>query len=255
MSEIKVQNPVGEALDEIYRWFDVLNAEFFQGTLVRPILTIQKARKGVLGYCTVDKVWRPCDMPETDEENEDCCYEINLAAQALDKDAVEMASIIQHELVHLDNLMKNIKDVSGKIHNKKFKAAAESHGLICEKDKKVGWGYTRATPEFEEFVNDELKPDMSKFSYYRVVPEKPTEEKEKKVFKFYCPNCGQKISGKKDINIICGICNQPFTCDDLEDNTQQPDNTITPNVTEQGENTPDNAEDNNSPDENIFDMS
>lgn len=49
-------NVVGMALDELYRIFDILNRDKFDGSLSEPVITIQKTKGTTLGYFTVDKV-------------------------------------------------------------------------------------------------------------------------------------------------------------------------------------------------------
>lgn len=238
MSNITINNPVGETLDEIYRWFDILNEEYWDNELPRPVITIQKTRKGNLGHCTTLRCWFPSDKPYDEEEDADTCYyEINFAAQALDRDKYDLVGTLQHELCHLYNIVNGVKDVSGsKMHNKKFKRVAEEHGLVCEKEKSVGYGYTYPTQELKDFVDETIEPNMSKIGYYRVIPPKPDVEKEKRIFKFYCPNCGQKINGKKDIQVICGICNANFTCDDLDEPPDNSSNIDTTNTSDSDSN-------------------
>lgn len=57
-------------------------------------------------------------------------------------------------MVHLQNLQDGVQDTSrsGTYHNKKFKEAAEAHGLTVEKGEKYGWHKTTLNPEALEFV-------------------------------------------------------------------------------------------------------
>lgn len=56
----------------------------------------------------------------------------------------QVAETLLHEMVHLYNLQIGVQDTSrgGTYHNKKYKEAAEKHGLTVEKDAKYGWTKT-----------------------------------------------------------------------------------------------------------------
>ena len=170
--------------DELYRWFEILNRESFDGALPEPIITIQKTRKNIKGYFTLDKVWQTDEDGEPQEDS--ARYEICMSANWLRLEeghpVEDLVATLQHELCHYCNAINDIKDTSGKVHNKKFKIMAEAHGLVVERDKSVGWGYTRPTDEFFDFIRDVIKPDESAFRYYRILPQPLSEEKEKKKF-------------------------------------------------------------------------
>lgn len=57
-------------------------------------------------------------------------------------------------MVHLYNLQIGVQDTSrsGTYHNKKYKEAAEQHGLIVDKDSKYGWTKTSLNDEAKAFV-------------------------------------------------------------------------------------------------------
>lgn len=212
-------NPMSETINELYRWYEVLNEHYFEAKLPAPMITVQKTRAGNLGHFTLSRVWKP-QVEEGDVPDENSCfYEINLAAQALDRTPVELAVTVQHELIHFFNHMNGVKDCSGKIHNKKFKQACEAHDLEVSKDKKVGWGITNATPKFTQFVNDILKPDMSKIHYFREEPAKEPKEKQlHPVYHVFCESCGKKFDYKpkkkdkdnfdfmNDFGFVCKAC-------------------------------------------------
>lgn len=221
-----MKNPMIETVEELTRICDELNKTYFEGKLPSPMITVQKTRKGNLGHCSTTKCWTPNDDTKPDDTNS--FYEINFAAQSLDRTPVELAVVAQHELVHLDNIMKNISDVSGKLHNKKFKQTAEAHSLVCERDKKLGYGLTSATPEFEKFVTETLKPNMTKIHYFRQEPEKESKPKEPKVvYRVYCDECGKEFKYKpkkkdknnfmEDFGFICKNCNSTMQIEEDEE--------------------------------------
>ena len=38
----------------------------------------------------------------------------------------------------------------------------------------------------------------------------PKESKDKSMFTYICPECQEKVKGKKDIKILCGECDCEF---------------------------------------------
>ena len=48
-------NIIGEALDELYRVFNILNHDYYENKLPEPVITIQKARPNNLGHFTLGK--------------------------------------------------------------------------------------------------------------------------------------------------------------------------------------------------------
>ena len=207
-------NYISTATNEMYRWFDILNGKFFDGELEKPVITIQKARANNYGHFTLDRVWTSSMNEDPNEDGAISFYEINVNSMYLSRDPAELCGTLLHEMCHLHNKMKDIKDCSGKIHNKKFKAEAERVGFEVERDKKVGWGYTSNSETLNKFISETVKPDAEAFKLHRAVIVKDTQPKEKKTFKYVCPNCGQKLSGKTGCNVICGICNTPFEMED-----------------------------------------
>ena len=205
-------NYIANVTNEMYRWFDILNEEYFDGELERPIITIQKTRANNLGHFTLDKVWT--NGITEDEESMESYYEINVAAQALNRDITDLVGTLLHEMCHLSNKQKEIKDCSGKIHNKKFKLEAERVGFEVERDKRVGWGYTSNSPALNTYINETVKPDANAFKLYRSIVPTVKGPTQKRVFKYVCPQCGQKLNGKEGCNVICGKCNTPFEMED-----------------------------------------
>jgi ribosomal protein S27AE len=106
--------------------------------------------------------------------------------------------------------MLEVKDCNGQIHNKKFKSLAESVGLIVEKSKKYGFGHTACSEQLKSIISNEIKPDSSSFKYFRYDFSSGVTKKEKTIFTYQCPQCGEKIRAKKDKNILCGKCNCGF---------------------------------------------
>ena len=216
-------NVIGIALEELYRIFNILNCDKFDGELSEPVITIQKTRGRALGHFTLNKVWKD----KGDEESEDnSYYEINVDPRWFNsRTPADIAETLLHEMCHYHNKVNDIKDCSGNIHNKKFKKSAENVGLIVEKGKSVGWGYTSMSDELKTYMDEVVKPNDKAFEYFRtgVVKSSGTgngdgdgegKTRKKNAYKYTCPSCGQEVKGKRDMTIKCGICDVVMKMED-----------------------------------------
>ena len=221
-------NHVGRTLNELYRIFDKLNEKYYENKLEPPIITIQKAkRKGNLGWFTTSKMWQSKQNEDNDIDNEfdefdiddntenqesiHRKYEINVCSEHLNSELEEIVGTLHHEMVHYLNATLGIKDCNGNKHNKKFKNAAEQLDLIVEKSKKCGYGHTTCNSRLQEFINEEIKPDETYFTFYRCEAEsKEKKPRVKKVFKYTCPKCGEIVKAKPETIISCGKCEVEF---------------------------------------------
>ena len=211
-------NVVGTALNELYRMFHILNRYKFDNTLAEPVITMQKGRGNTLGSFTLAKVWKD----KNDEESEDnAYYEINVDPRWFNsRTPADVAETLLHEMCHYYNKVNNIKDCSGNVHNKKFKSSAERVGLVVEKGKSVGWGYTSMSDELKDFMEDIVKPSEEAFEYFRSTPMKLSGGgggRKKNLFKYTCPECGAEVKGKRDMTIKCGLCDVEMKMEDTED--------------------------------------
>lgn len=198
-------NVIGNALNELYRIFAILNENKFDSALPEPVITIYKTKGRTLGHFTVDRVW----VDKNDADNEETSYyEINIDPRWFsDRTSAEVVETLLHEMCHYRNKIAGINDCNGSNHNKKFKALAESVGLIVEKGGSVGYGYTSLSDGLKKYIEEEVKPDDKAFEYFRTgKADKEKKPKIKKMFKYICPDCGQIAKGKEDISIVCGNC-------------------------------------------------
>lgn len=201
-------NFLSVATDELYRIFHLLNVKYFDSYLPEPMITIQSgARKNAQGWFTTYKAW-------SHKETEEALYEINMSAEYLNRNIIEIVGTLQHELVHYSNKLAEIKDASDNVHNKKFKSAAEKVDLIVEKSNSYGWGITACNPTLIKFITDEIQPNAEVFNFFRIIPEKPKAPKSQ--FKYECTTCGIKVYGKRDLGIVCSECNQGLVMEDDE---------------------------------------
>ena len=155
MNEQSLKPIIGK-LEDLFVKF---NDKFYGGQLQQPIITALKKDDGF--------------------------YEINLCAEYLSRPFEQVAETLLHEMVHLFNLQENVQDTSrgGTYHNKKYKDAAEAHGLTVEKDKKYGWNKTKLNADAKAYV-DSLQD--KKFQLYRkIIPEVSTTKKSKQSSRKY----------------------------------------------------------------------
>lgn len=190
---------LASVITELERMFDECNTKLFEGKLVRPVIAVSPDKtKGAYGWCTTRKIWKS----DTDE-----FYEINMCAEHLNRPILEVIGTLIHEMVHLDNNYKNIKDTCGPAyHNKKYKETAEAHGLIAERGK-YGWSQTKPNPELEQWINDTF--GSIKFELARAKDEKAKVPHRK--YNFYmCPCCKKKIYSIYEIHATCTECDEEF---------------------------------------------
>lgn len=192
---------------EIRRLFNEFNHEYYNGELKEPMIVIQSngAKKTTQGWCTTNKIW---SGPNTDDKE----YELTICSEFLSLNFYDTCDTVAHEMVHLYNLMHNVKDVNsnGKTHNKKYKEEAERRGLIVEKDFRLGFAKTSLSDDAKKFV-DSLNLNREAFKWKRILIEKPKKTKEPKpTFKYICPSCNSKFTSKKEIRAICSECDEEF---------------------------------------------
>ena len=190
---------IAKTITNLEKLFDKLNKKYFDNQLEKPVITIAPdTTKGAYGWCTSWKAWK-------DGETEN--YEINLCSEYLDRGILAIAETLLHEMVHLDNLMKGITDTSnnGFYHNKKYKEAAEQHGLTVEKDAKYGWCITELTEESKAFIEGLKLADVT---LARKKQEKQKKKSKNNSIKYVCPCCGAIVRATKPVNIKCWDCDE-----------------------------------------------
>lgn len=195
--------------------FKAINEEYFNNELEVPTITIQST-VGAYGHVTVSKVWH---------NNEQSTHELNVSADYLTRPIESIVATLIHEACHLYAMQTGIKDTSnnGVYHNKRFKQLAEDRGLIIGRHEKYGWTLTEPSEETIDFcINHQLEDiQIGRQSFYYlpglsggkagagsdtpIQPKKPSNSR-----KYVCPCCGAIVRATRDLNIICGNCNEPF---------------------------------------------
>ena len=213
-------------IDKLENLFSKFNEKFYNGELQTPIITVSPdTTKGAYGWCTAWKAWsnkqpeqkKTVDlaaMSKEDLENlkkDEGFYEINICAEHLARPFEQVAETLLHEMVHLYNLQIGVQDTSrgGTYHNKKYKEAAEQHGLTVGKDAKYGWTVTTLNDEAKAFVSSfqDKKFELHRKSF----PKIPGAAKTKwSTRKYVCPMCGTIIRATKEVHVVCGDCEVEF---------------------------------------------
>ena len=197
---------ISEIVKKTEEMFDRFNVHFYNSELTRPAITVSPdGGHGAYGWCSIHEIWNA---------SSDKYREINLCAEYLDRPISELAATLLHEMAHLYDLEHGIQDVSnnGYYHNMKFKATAESHGLHIEKHPKYGWTVTTLTAEAEAWIKAAI--GESGINASRLQAAGSTKGGSKKSInrsiKYVCPICGAIIRATREVNVICGDCNEPF---------------------------------------------
>lgn len=192
-------------ISELESLFSKMNTKFYDGVLEPPTITVApKGRRNCSGWCTTRKVWR------NKNDQEGGYVEINLCAEYLQNSFENLATTLLHEMAHLYNVQMGIKDCSrsGKYHNKRFKEAAEKHGLIVKKDERYGFCHTELNDEAREFLWT-IDPIVIKLSRELVSKEKNKSQQQNNR-KYVCPRCGNIARAAKGVGIICKFCRIEF---------------------------------------------
>jgi hypothetical protein len=209
MKELTKYNRVAGYLNKLY---DMLNADFFSGSMERPVITIRSTPKAY-GHFSLYNAWnvKGKGVPE-----------INIGAGTLDRPIELIATTLLHEMVHQYNAVNETPDVSrgGTYHNKRFKETAEAHGLTVSQSALYGWSKTEPADSLLEWVleNDLSDIDLNRNEFEiqlgsngrRGRADGDDGQKVKSSYrKYICPSCELIARTTKDANIVCGDCGFP----------------------------------------------
>lgn len=209
MKQLTSYNRTAGYLNKI---FDLLNAEFFDGALARPTITIQSTPKAYGHFTTKEDMWIST-IGST--------HEINIGAGTLARPIENVVATLLHEMIHYFNYVKGVQDCSrgGTYHNKHFKREAEARGLIVTKSEKYGYAHTEPADRLLDFVleNDltdilitrnELLGWLTPSSGTSVGTVIGTTPKKSSSRKYVCPCCGTGIRATKEVRILCMDCGE-----------------------------------------------
>ena len=210
MKQLTSYNRVAGYLNKV---FDILNEEFFECELSRPTITIQSTPKAYGHFSLREDTW-VSTLGGT--------HEINIGAGTLSRPIEEVAATLLHEMVHYWNYIHGIQDCSrgNTYHNRKFKAAAEAHGLIVDHHEKYGWTITTPSDDLLEVILKYELTDIllnrnefsgfqitgtgthSRADFGTVAPRKSSTRK------YVCPCCGMIVRATRNVNVACLDCDE-----------------------------------------------
>lgn len=215
---MKKLNNYRRAVQYLQKIYNLINEEYFEGQLEEITLTIQESTRSY-GHVSVSNTWFTTDNK--------AMKELNVSANYLTRDIVEVVTTLIHECSHIYNMEHDIKDTSNGFiyHNKRFKKTAEELGKIkIDRHEKYGWTISSPTEETIDFcIRNGLENIMigrqSEFSFgtgftggtdKNTTPPRTTTTTPSSTRKYICPCCGNSFRATKDINVICGDCNVKF---------------------------------------------
>ena len=208
MKQLTTYNRAAAYLNSI---FDLLNARYFEGGLSRPIITIQSTPKAY-GHYTLFDAWSV--------DGKQGMREINIGAGTLSRPIENVVATLLHEMVHYFNDKNGVKDCSrgNTYHNRRFKEAAEAHGLTVQHSDKYGWSHTAPSDALLDLVLDygltDILINRNEFSGFQIggtgthsgTPIGTELPKKSSTRKYICPCCGMSIRATKEVNIGCLDC-------------------------------------------------
>lgn len=192
--------------------FHMINADWFEGRLETPIITVIPTPRAYAHYTTAN-VWKTTNGGKR---------EINIASGTLDRPLEEIIASLMHECVHMYNdMVLNVQDCSrgGMYHNRQFAIEAAKHGLTVEKSDTYGYAFTTYNEDLLDWViaHDELR----EIELCRVNPGAgacgiggktvsggtgATGGTVSHSRKYRCPGCGNSVRATKEVRVICADC-------------------------------------------------
>lgn len=187
----KIEN-IQSSVSYLEEIFKALNTKYFDGVLPVPNITVSSIPEAYGHFIPLDNG----------------TVEINIGSGTFDRHIENVAAILLHTMIRYYCYIQNIKDNSrgGQYLNKRFKAEAESRGLIVKYSKKTGFSITHPSEELIDFV---LACGFEDIKISR-------GSKKGNSIKWVCPCCGDIVRSTKNVNIICGNCGEKFKRDDKD---------------------------------------
>ena len=151
-------SPYAEYITFLTNAYNFFNQKLANSEAPNVVITVQsRGRKPANGWFW-EKTW-------TDKSG-NLFAEVNICAERLDRPIEDILQTVIHELAHVLNNAKGVKDCNAaQYHNKEFKKMAESLGLTVS--KMVGKGYaltalgSKAQAIVTEFLAQSMQPVMT----------------------------------------------------------------------------------------------
>lgn len=199
------------------RCFRLINEDLFDGELPMPVITCVPTAKEYTHLTA---------FPAADRRQSGR-YELNISSAYLREPLTNIVASLVHEACHLSNHLHNVHDTSnnGVYHNKRFKRAAEEHGLLVYQDEKYGWCITVPGDKVLAFTRDHMD-ELSEIEMNRNVPHTQfvsiaphikrnaltapltaqLAPKKSSYRRWHCPKCGAIVRSTSTVNVFCGDC-------------------------------------------------
>ena len=230
------------SMERAGRWYDFLNQRFFESTLSKPVITFQPDEKNkALGWFIPHRIWKGEDGFREFEIN----LSANFLDRPVEEIAATLLHEMCHQYAYMTAVKDTCRD--GYYHNHEFGDIAIKHGLVVKKTKRDGYAQTAlsetAIAIVSEFREDEsflfrklTNEDMLEEVQHDMIAEakkkggtkpcsieewnqeiarrlkekieKANARKKSSTRKYVCPNCGQSVRATKEVNILCGDCNE-----------------------------------------------
>ena len=212
MKEIVKTSRLAGSLEKLFR---MINADFFNGELEMPVITIQSTPRAY-GHYTAYNSWTVKGEGHR---------EINIGAGTLDRPIELTLTTLIHECCHYyADTVLHVQDTSnrGVYHNKIFKQIAEEHALICTRSEKYGWSDTSSqiSDELLDWILNnniqEIKLNRNEFPFFPMIggnssnasgsPSKAPSKSNSR--KYVCPDCGLIVRATRLVRVSCMDCEQ-----------------------------------------------
>lgn len=205
MARIRKIATMAELQAALQAAFNVINEHFYNNELEKVVITCKESRKpGAVGTFCYGKEWVQSGKKR---------HELNISANYIGIRTVEETiTTLMHEMIHLYCYQNGIQETSrsGTYHNKRFKKAAENHGLDVVEAPKIGWSVTKAKPSTQQWIKENIP--IKSFAIYKETASKSTKGGTSKTRqssrKYVCPSCGLIARLTKEAAIKCVGCDE-----------------------------------------------
>lgn len=205
-----------EVIEVLERMYNHANLAVFERRtgekITLPVyITVQsKGKRNAYGWVTLYQAWQ-------DSEGNGVAYELNIAAETLGRPSDKTYLTLLHEMVHLFNLQKGIKDCAAKSgrHNANFGKTCDLIGLknacdpaqngyhthfeLTESGSEIQEAYQKY---YEAYPADYEKIAVNRAEQVKVVKKRSVSNQ----IKYICPCCGTSVRATKRVNIKCTDC-------------------------------------------------
>ena len=215
-----------EAFENSYQYF---NKKLFAGELPPVLLNLSRKSKA-MGFVAPNR-WKSSKKKKGTAGD---IHELSINPEILFMGMIEVFSTLVHEQCHIWQFTFGKPSRVG-YHNKEFADKMISVGLMPSSTgkpdgKTTGQHMSDYPIEYGVFLKALNKmPKKYKLPFVSVEAEqkvfvqvgdeeegeegteKPKETKKKNKIKYSCESCSTNVWGKPDLNIICGVCETPFS--------------------------------------------